>query len=141
MKLVETSPGTYRLDHKRGDHDDRAIALALVAHALTDTPQRGTMRFRPLRRPDAHPFVESPQPIHASPPTAEPQPTRCPCGGDARTWQRNALGSWALASGSHHHIDPGRAPHSANCRCSSHLCEGATATAKEQTRRRRGGPL
>lgn len=34
VRLRETSPGVFRLDHDRGKHDDRAIALALAAHHL-----------------------------------------------------------------------------------------------------------
>lgn len=36
VRLRETSPGVFRLDHDRGKHDDRAIALALAAHHLID---------------------------------------------------------------------------------------------------------
>jgi hypothetical protein len=32
--LRETSPGTYRIDHAAGRHDDRAISLALDVEAL-----------------------------------------------------------------------------------------------------------
>ena len=31
VRLRETSPGVYRMDHDPGRHDDRAIALALAA--------------------------------------------------------------------------------------------------------------
>ena len=34
VRLRETSPGVYRLDHDAGRHDDRAIALALAADHL-----------------------------------------------------------------------------------------------------------
>ena len=34
VRLREASPGVYRLDHDRGRHDDRAIALALAAERL-----------------------------------------------------------------------------------------------------------
>jgi hypothetical protein len=34
VRLRETSPGVYRLDHDHGRHDDRAIALALALHLL-----------------------------------------------------------------------------------------------------------
>jgi hypothetical protein len=37
VKLRESSPGITRLDHDSGRHDDRAIALAMVAEAL-ETP-------------------------------------------------------------------------------------------------------
>jgi hypothetical protein len=36
VRLRETSPGVYRLDHDPGRHDDRAIALALSAWGLLD---------------------------------------------------------------------------------------------------------
>lgn len=35
LRLVETSPGSYRIDHDPDKHDDRAISLALAAHQLT----------------------------------------------------------------------------------------------------------
>lgn len=34
VRLRETTPGVLRLDHDEGQHDDRAIALALAAHDL-----------------------------------------------------------------------------------------------------------
>ena len=34
VRLRETSPGVYRLDHDADRHDDRAIALALCIEAL-----------------------------------------------------------------------------------------------------------
>lgn len=36
VRLRETSPGVYRLDHTAQRHDDRAMALALAAQALDD---------------------------------------------------------------------------------------------------------
>ncbi|MDB5963492.1 MAG: Phage terminase large subunit-like protein [Massilia sp.] len=36
VRLRETRPGVYRLDHDAGEHDDRAVALGLAALALTD---------------------------------------------------------------------------------------------------------
>lgn len=41
VRLVERSPGIVRMDHEPGRHDDRAIALALAAVALLDTPRSG----------------------------------------------------------------------------------------------------
>ncbi len=35
VRLRETSPGVYRLDHDQGRHDDRAIALGLACFYLT----------------------------------------------------------------------------------------------------------
>lgn len=36
VRLVERSPGVYRIDHDPDKHDDRAIAVALGVHALLD---------------------------------------------------------------------------------------------------------
>jgi phage terminase large subunit-like protein len=36
VRLRESAPGVFRLDHDAGQHDDRAVALALVALALTE---------------------------------------------------------------------------------------------------------
>ncbi len=38
VRLRESSPGVFRLDHDSGQHDDRAVALGLAALALTETP-------------------------------------------------------------------------------------------------------
>jgi len=38
VRIRETSPGVYRLDHDAGRHDDRAIALALAAATLQREP-------------------------------------------------------------------------------------------------------
>jgi phage terminase large subunit-like protein len=40
VRLRETSPGVFRMDHDPGQHDDRAIALALAAHRLLEAPER-----------------------------------------------------------------------------------------------------
>ena len=45
VRLRETAPGVYRLDHDHGRHDDRAIALALAAHHLLSRPASS---WRPL---------------------------------------------------------------------------------------------
>lgn len=39
VRLRETAPGAFRLDHDPGRHDDRAVALALAASALLREPQ------------------------------------------------------------------------------------------------------
>jgi hypothetical protein len=39
VHLRESSPGVFRLDHDRGQHDDRAVALALAATALIERPE------------------------------------------------------------------------------------------------------
>jgi hypothetical protein len=41
VRLRETSPGVFRLDHDADRHDDRAIALALAAHALAGASAAG----------------------------------------------------------------------------------------------------
>ena len=38
LHLHETGPGTYRIDHDPNRGDDRAIALALAAYQLLNTP-------------------------------------------------------------------------------------------------------
>lgn len=38
VRIVERSPGVFRLDHDAGRHDDRAIALALAAATLQREP-------------------------------------------------------------------------------------------------------
>jgi phage FluMu gp28-like protein len=45
VRLRETSPGVLRMDHDPGQHDDRAIALALAAHHLLNRPAPS---WRPL---------------------------------------------------------------------------------------------
>ena len=42
VRLRESTPGVYRLDHDASGHDDRAVALGLAALALTErTEGRG----------------------------------------------------------------------------------------------------
>lgn len=41
VRLVEKSPGQYRIDHERGKHDDQVISLALAAQQLLREPQPG----------------------------------------------------------------------------------------------------
>ncbi|HEY4226033.1 MAG TPA: hypothetical protein VGM70_09485 [Pseudolysinimonas sp.] len=36
VRLRESAPGVYRLDHDSGQHDDRAVSLGLAALALTE---------------------------------------------------------------------------------------------------------
>jgi len=38
VRLRPSGPGLLRLDHDRGRHDDRAVALAMAAHRLLDRP-------------------------------------------------------------------------------------------------------
>ncbi len=42
VRLRETAPGVLRLDHDSDRHDDRAVALALAAHELTESGVVGT---------------------------------------------------------------------------------------------------
>ncbi len=37
VRLRETSPGVFRLDHAAGQHDDQAVAVALAASVLLET--------------------------------------------------------------------------------------------------------
>jgi hypothetical protein len=39
VRIRETSPNTYRLNHDQGQHDDRAISLALCIQHLLHKPQ------------------------------------------------------------------------------------------------------
>jgi len=61
VKIRETSPGVFRMDHDAGQHDDRAISLALAAsHLLEFVPRprpRLTMGGHP-RGPDGRVIVE-----------------------------------------------------------------------------------
>ena len=41
VRLRESAPGVYRLDHDAGQHDDRAVALGLAALALTERGEGG----------------------------------------------------------------------------------------------------
>lgn len=41
VRLRETTPGVFRLDHDAGQHDDRAVSLGLAALALTERPPTG----------------------------------------------------------------------------------------------------
>jgi hypothetical protein len=44
VRLRESTPGVYRLDHDESGHDDRAVALGLAALALTErTEGRGSV--------------------------------------------------------------------------------------------------
>ena len=40
VKLIETAPSSYRIDHDSSAHDDRVISLALAAHRLVTTSAR-----------------------------------------------------------------------------------------------------
>ena len=46
VRIRESSPGVYRLDHDRDGHDDRAVALALAAqHLLSSAGSGGRLRY------------------------------------------------------------------------------------------------
>lgn len=47
VRIRETAPGTFRIDHDSGRHDDRAIALALSAAHLLREPQHGAAEVGP----------------------------------------------------------------------------------------------
>jgi hypothetical protein len=41
VRLRESAPGVYRLDHDAGEHDDRAVSLWLAALALMERSDSG----------------------------------------------------------------------------------------------------
>jgi phage terminase large subunit-like protein len=45
VRLRETAPGQYRIDHDPDKHDDRVISLALVAHRLAERPAKVKAQF------------------------------------------------------------------------------------------------
>jgi hypothetical protein len=48
LRLVETSPTQFRLEHRAGEHNDRAIAIALAAQQLFSKPPGAGPRIRVL---------------------------------------------------------------------------------------------
>jgi hypothetical protein len=50
VKIVEASPGAYRLDHVPGQHDDQAIAVSMATFRLMERPAGGP-RIRDLSAP------------------------------------------------------------------------------------------
>ena len=40
VRIVERTPGQYRIDHATDRHNDRAIAIALAAQHLLNKPAR-----------------------------------------------------------------------------------------------------
>ena len=46
-RIEERTPGVWRIDHERGEHDDRVISVALCAQELLAGRSRGRMRFHP----------------------------------------------------------------------------------------------
>jgi hypothetical protein len=68
VRLKESSPGVFRLDHDRGQHDDRAVALSLAATALVERPPQTPGRtVSPFARRGRQPVARSPA---ARPPVA-----------------------------------------------------------------------
>jgi phage terminase large subunit-like protein len=49
VRIRETSPNVFRLDHDRGGHNDRAIAIALAGTRLLEQAASPGPRFRTLR--------------------------------------------------------------------------------------------
>ncbi len=50
VRLVERTPGVYRIDHDPDKHDDRAIALALAAHGILYPQGGGEARVMSAKR-------------------------------------------------------------------------------------------
>jgi hypothetical protein len=79
LRLVQTSSGAWAFDHKRGGHDDRAVALSLMVVALLERPvgssgapwvgSPGVSRWDP----DGSVFGPRPAPVARAQP-AEPEP-------------------------------------------------------------------
>jgi phage terminase large subunit-like protein len=62
VRIRETSPGTFRLDHDASGHDDRAVSLALAANELLDqVPHRAPkMKVYPRDVPATRPWTPGP---------------------------------------------------------------------------------
>lgn len=80
VRLRESRPGVYRLDHDVGQHDDRAVALGLAALALTERPDVGTGRLTVPR--GSRPKVSTRQAV-------ESRAGRSPTGAVARVLARS----------------------------------------------------
>jgi phage FluMu gp28-like protein len=71
VRLIETGPGLLRLDHRAGEHDDRAIALAMLAAKLLKQRNRelrvevaSDLGYRlPPTQLDRHKLRVSPKPV------------------------------------------------------------------------------
>jgi hypothetical protein len=57
VRIRETSPNTYRLDHDEGQHDDRAISLALCVQHLLDRPPIDHRGIKPISIDRTEPAV------------------------------------------------------------------------------------
>jgi phage terminase large subunit-like protein len=70
VRLLEKSPGIYRIDHDPGNHDDQVIALSLAAHCLVEKrtapaqASSGGSAREPWMRPDTS--WGTPQLVNAS---------------------------------------------------------------------------
>lgn len=84
VRLRESQPGVYRLDHDASQHDDRAVALGLAALALTDRTRPGARVDRGAHRPCGRPYPARRPPRAAG-------AARCAASG-AGTDTRSALG-------------------------------------------------
>jgi phage terminase large subunit-like protein len=54
VRLKETTPGVYRMDHDPDKHDDQAIALALAANHLITLPPKRNWETRVRRKLEAN---------------------------------------------------------------------------------------
>lgn len=59
VRVRETTPGVYRLDHDADRHDDRAIALGLAAVTLLDRPPSGPGQLPSITGGSVSPLVEA----------------------------------------------------------------------------------
>ena len=50
VRLIETSPGSYRIDHDSGEHDDRVISLSFAAQHLLTPPVKKHVDRRVLAK-------------------------------------------------------------------------------------------
>jgi phage terminase large subunit-like protein len=60
VRMRETSPNVYRIDHDPGRHDDRVIALALALHRLVERGERRPTVIRSFNPNDLGPLPRSP---------------------------------------------------------------------------------
>lgn len=88
VRLKESSPGVYRLDHDDKRHDDQAVAIGMAVHTLLGQPNgqgavfakawkdelEAAERERPLPQRPAHTQMLGEQPPEATPPQSCAQP-------------------------------------------------------------------
>lgn len=87
VRLRESRPGLYRLDHDASAHDDRAVALGLAALALTERPAIGGGS---ITVPTAPPFTRT---LHDARPRL---PTRLAVRAATRAMPRGLPGAGAV---------------------------------------------